>query len=172
MRSVLALFVVASLAPGAEEPKLVVLRSKEGKFSVTLPDKPAEKKTKVKTAVGEVDAYLFSVDQKDRGAYLVTYNDYPAKSVGDGADKVLAGVIEANVKALKGKLASEEKITIGAKKHPGREVRIELPDKKGLYRAKLYLVGDRLYQVVAFGPDDFAKSKAVDDYLKSFALDE
>jgi hypothetical protein len=41
-----------------------------------------------------------------------------------------------------------------------------------LYRARIFLVGDRMYQVVALGPDEFAKSKAVDDYLNSFEIDE
>jgi hypothetical protein len=43
-----------------------------------------------------------------------------------------------------------------------------MPDKKQLYRARVFLVGDRVYQVVALGPEEFAKGKEVDDYLKSF----
>lgn len=155
----------------AEDAKPVAFTSKEGKFSVTLPVKPTEKTTTTKTDAGEVKIHLFLVDQKDR-AYIVTYSDYPAGTVGANADKVLGGVAAGNVKSLKGKLASEEKITIGKNKHPGRDIRVEMPEKKGLYRAHIFLVGDRLYQVVALGPDEFAKSKAVDDYLKSFAIEE
>lgn len=170
IRSLLALILLTSFVFGAEEPKVTVFRSKDGKFSVTMPDKPTEKTNKVKTAAGEVEAHLFLVNQKD-GTLLVSYSDYPAVAA-DGVEKVLAGVVEGNVKSLKGKLASEEKITLGTKKHPGREIRVEVPDSKRLYRAKLFLVGNRLYQVVVLGSDEFAKSKPVEDFLKSFAIDE
>ncbi len=170
--ALLALALPLALCAEDKTPAPVTVKSKEGKFSVTLPDKPAEKTNKVKTDVGELDLHSFLVDQNDR-AMVVMYSDYPAGSVGAAnADKVLAGCIEGNVKSLKGKLASEEKITTGKAKHVGREIRIEMPDKKGIYRARLFLVGDRLYQVVALGPDDFAKGKAVDAFLNSFAIDE
>jgi hypothetical protein len=163
--------LVTALAPGAEEPKGGPFRSKEGKFSVALPDKPTEKTNKVKLDAGEVELHLFSVAQKDH-AYVVTYNDFPKPAVGDDRDKFLTGVVERNVASLKGKLASDVKVALGKAKHPGREIRVEIPDQKRLYRARLFLVGDRLYQVVALGPDEFVKGKAVDDYLNSFAVDE
>jgi hypothetical protein len=165
------LVLLLPLALCAEDKKPVDFASKTGKFSVTLPEKPAEKTSKVPTDLGKLELHIFIVDQKDR-AFLVTYSDYPPKTVGDNAEKLLAGVIEGNAKSLKGKVLSDEKITIGKGKYPGREVRIEMPDKKGLYRARIYIVGDRLYQVVALGPDEFAKSKAVDDYMKSFTIEE
>lgn len=159
------------LALCAEDKKPTPFASKEGKFTVAMPAKPSEKTSKIPTDAGQLELHIFVLDQKDR-AYLVTYSDYPAGTVAGNADKILAGVIEGNAKSLKSKVASEEKITLGKKKHPGREIKIEMPDKKGLYRARIYLVGDRLYQVVALGPDEFAKGKAVDDYLKSFTVDE
>ncbi len=153
------------------EDKPPPYKSKEGKFSVELPGKPVEKVNDVKLGDTEVKMYVFSVAQKDR-VFLVTYNDYPKAVIGDDGDKFLAGVVERNATNLRGKLLANEKIAIGKKKHPGHIVRIEMPDSKGLYRARVFLVGDRLYQVVALGPDDFAKSRAVDDYLNSFEIDE
>ena len=154
-----------------KKPTPTALKSKEGKFSVAMPDKPTERTNKVKTDIGELDLHAFLVDQTDR-ALVVMYSDYPDGSVAANTDKVLAGCIEGNVKALKGKLLTEDKITTGKAKFPGREIRIEMPDKKNTYRARLYLAGDRLYQVVVLGPDDFTKGKVVEDFLKSFAIDE
>ncbi|QJW95830.1 hypothetical protein [Frigoriglobus tundricola] len=153
------------------EDKPPAFKSKEGRFSVALPDKPVEKVNEMKLGDTEVKMYVFSVAQKGR-VFLVTYNDYPKAVIGEDGDKFLAGVVERNAANLKGKLIANEKIAIGKKKHPGHIVRIEMPDSKGLYRARVFLAGDRLYQVVAFGPDEFAKSKAVDDYLNSFEIDE
>jgi hypothetical protein len=168
------LVIFFPLAVGAQDKKDVPpFQSKDGKFTVALPDKPTEQTNKVPTAVGQLEMHMFVIDQKDR-AYLVTYSDYPKDSVVDKADKVLDGVVDGNAKALKGKLASQDKITItvGKKDYPGREITVELPDKKGLYKARAFLVGDRLYQVVALGPEDFVKGKGVDEYLKSFKVTE
>ena len=165
------LVLLFPIALNAEDKKPEPFKSKEGKFSVAMSEKPKEQTNKVKTDVGEVDLHAFLVDQKDR-AVVVMYSDYPAGSVAEKSEKVMAGCIEGNVKALKGKLLTEDKITIGKAKHPGREIRIEMPDKKSIYRARLFIVGDRLYQVVALGPDDYTKTKAVDDFMKSFAIDE
>ena len=71
-------------------------------------------------------------------------------------DKFLAGVVGRNVGALKGKVVANEKVTLGAAKHSGRDVRVEVPEGKRLYRARAYLVGNRLYQVVVLGPEEFA----------------
>ena len=153
------------------EDKQPAFKSKEGKFSVALPDKPTEKTNSVKFGEIEVKMHVFAVKHNE-GVFLVTYNDYPKDVIGNDGGKFLAGVVERNAANLKGKLTSNEKITIGKKKHPGHIVRIEMPDDKRLYRARVFLVDDRLYQVVALGPDEFAKSKAVDDYLNSFEIDE
>lgn len=167
-----ALFAEDKKEEKKDDPKSVVFASKDGKFTVTVPAKPTEKTNKVKIGAGEVEVHLFTVDQKDR-AYIVSYTDYPPGRLDPDAEKVLAGVIDGNAKSLKGKVVADEKITIGKKKYPGHEIKIEFGgEKKSLYRARVYLVGARLYQVVALGPDEFAKSKAVDDYLKSFVLEE
>ena len=154
-----------------EDKKGVDFTSKEGKFSVTLPSKPKEQSNKIPTDAGEVDAHMFLVDLKDR-AYLVSYNDYKAGSVGANTEKVLGGVVDGSARGVKGKLVKDEKITLGEKKYPGHDITIELPGNQGFYRAKVYLVGDRLYQVVALGPDEFIKSKPVEEYFKSFKLAE
>lgn len=154
-----------------DEKKPVAFTSKEGKFSVAFPEKPAEKTSKVKVGDREVDHHLFTAKQADR-AQIVSYVDYDKAVVGEDKDKFLAGVVERNVVNLKGKVAVNEKVSLGKGKHPGRDVRVEMPDKKQLYRAQVFLVGNRLYQVVVLGPEEFVKGKEVDDYLKSFTVEE
>lgn len=166
-----SLVALTGFALAADEKKVAPFAPKDGRFSVAFPDAPKEKVTKVGAGAGEIVVRIFTVDQKDR-AFIVTYSDYAPGTVDADADKVLTGVIDGNVKSLKGKLATNEKLTVGKKNHPGREVRIEFGEKKQVYRARVYLVGTRLYQVVALGSEEFAKSKTVDEYLKSFALVE
>ena len=169
------LVALSPLALSAQDKKPEPFVSKGGKFSVALPGKPSEKVRKIKSGDREQDLHVFSVEQKAGTAvvaYVVTYLDYPKGTVGEDKDKFLAGVVERNVGLLKGKVAAEEKITLGKDKHPGRDVRVDLPDKKQLYRARVFLVGDRVYQVVVLGPEEFVKGKEIDEYLKSFKVDE
>ena len=126
---------------------------------------------KTQKLAGGVTVHMFLIDLKDR-AYILSYNDYTPGKVDPDPQKILASVVEGNAKGVKGKVVSDEKVTIGKKKHPGRDIRIEMPDKKNIYRAKVFLVGNRLYQVVALGPDEFVKSKPVEEAMKSFAVDE
>lgn len=164
------LAALAPLALAAQDKKPEPFVSKDGKFSVALPDKPAEKKSKAAVGDKSVDLYVFTVAQKDR-AFVVTYSDYPKDKIGD-AEKFVADRVAANVANLKGKVAANEKIALGKGKHPGREVRVEMADKKQLYRARVFLVGERVYQIVVLGPDEFVKGKDVDDYFASFKVDE
>lgn len=169
--SVALIVLLSPLALCAEDAKSVKFTSKAGKFSVTLPEKPSEKTQTIKSDVGELEMHMFIVASTEQ-VYLLTYNDYPGDSLDEEAHKVLDKVIEGNQKSLKGKVTMDEKITIGKKKYPGRDIRIEQADKKQVYRAKVFLAGNRLYQVVALGPDEFVKSKSVEEYLKSFAINE
>ena len=167
----LLLVALSTLTLTAQEKKAEPFVSKEGKFSVLLPDKPSEKKNKVKIGDREVDLVIFAVNQKG-SALVVSYSDFPKDKIGADKEKFIAERIEANVAGLKGKVSSNEKLTLGAAKHPGREVRVDLAEKKQVYRARMFLVGERVYQVVALGSDEFVKSKTVDDYFASFKVDE
>jgi hypothetical protein len=153
-----------------DDPKLTPFASKAGKFTVALPGTPVEKVATAKAKSGDIPVNTFAVDLKDR-AFIVTYTDFAAGSIDADANKFLTGVIERNVGHLKGKLAGDEKTALGKGKHPARDIRIEYGNKQA-YRARVALVGTRLYQVVAIGPDDFTKSKTVDEFFKSFAIDE
>ncbi|MBM3979138.1 MAG: hypothetical protein FJ304_02420 [Planctomycetes bacterium] len=153
-----------------DELKLAPFASKAGKFTVALPGTPVEKTATAKAKSGDIPVNTFAVDLKDR-AFIVTYTDFAAGSIDADANKFLSGVIERNAGHLKGKLAGDEKAALGKGKHPARDIRIEYGNKQ-TYRARVALVGTRLYQVVAIGPDEFTKSKTADDFFKSFAIDE
>jgi len=169
----LALLVLCPLALHAEEKKPAPFVSKDGRFSVALPDKPTERTVKVKFGDADIELRLFAVNQKDKErAFVVSYSDYPKDKIGADREKFVAERIEGNVSNLKGKVVSNEKLTLGKGKFPGREVRVELAEKKQLYRARAYLAGERVYQVVLLGSDEFVKGKEADDYFASFAVDE
>src|SRR5262249_33927006 len=125
--------------------------SKEGGFAVLLPGTPVEQRQLVKTPVGSVDVHLFVVDPEGApGAYVVGYSDFPEVALNDGgAQKRLDNARDGAVAQVKGKLKSEKKIKL--KGVPGRELHIEVNDKTAV-RLRLYVVQNRLYQVMSIGP--------------------
>ena len=168
----LAAMLLAVVVRADETTKGEVFTSKEGKFTITFPKKPTKQTQKVKTSLGELEVHLYIVDQKDRG-FITGTTDYPKGSIKDeNREKMMDGARDGNVKSMKGKLLSEKKVTLGKKKHQGRELLIEMPAIKGVYRSRLFLVGDRLYQIVALWPEEFVKSKETTAYMDSFKLDE
>jgi len=167
-----ALLVCTLAAVAAPKDKGVVFTSKAGKFTITFPEKPKETTKKVATAAGNLDNHLFYVEKGANSVYLLSYSDYPKGSVtANNKDKILDGCRDGVTNNLRGKRLSEKKLTVGADKHPGRDILVELPNKN-LYRTRLYLVGERLFQIVVLGPSEFVKDKQVDSFLDSFKLDK
>ena len=167
---VAATLVLASGAGHADEWK--TYSSKDGRFSVLMPGKPQEQTQEVKAPEGKLSVHLlFSALDRDR-VIFVSYSDVPAKAIEGKQDTFLDSTVKGNVNSLKGKLLSAKKIEVGKGKRPGRDVLIDLPDKKQMYRSRIVLSGQRLFQVVALGSEEFVKGKDVGQYLDSFKIGE
>jgi hypothetical protein len=169
-----SLSLTACLALGAgnraADEKWQKFTSKEGRFSVLLPGKPMEKTEQVPGPGGkkkELHTVLL-VLSADK-IYHLNYNDYPKEQIKEDKNKETA--FDALRKALGGKVLSEKKITVGKNKAPGRELLIELPSKQ-FYRSRVFFIGNRLFQVVAMGSEEFARGKDADRFLDSFKPEE
>jgi hypothetical protein len=161
--------VLIPVAGHADEWK--TYSSKEGGFSVLIPGKPQEQTQQVKAPDGKLTVHLVvSALDRDRVVF-VSYSDVPAKAIEGKQEAFLDGTVKGNVNSLKGKLVTEKKIEVGKKKRPGREILLELTEKKQ-YRSRIVLAGNRLFQVVALGSEGFVKGKEVEQYLNSFKLAE
>jgi len=163
------LFAVALFAAGAwtvvaAEGK--TYDSKEGKFSAKFPTTPT---VHSKTA-GGLTLHLFVADfEKGKGGYLVSYSDLPPEVLkAPQPAQVLVSGEKGLVDNFKAKVTKSGATTFGPKKYPAREITAELQDWH--MRATLVLVGNRLYQVCVFGPNEFVTGKDADDFMKSFAL--
>jgi hypothetical protein len=100
--------------------------------------------------------------------YTVTFTDFPA-GVADGAlvDAMLDNAVRSMGSAPGWEIRNQERIVLDGK-HPGRDVTFEIrsPDvpEAGRGRARLYVIGPRLYQVIAVGP----RSKVTEEELLAF----
>jgi hypothetical protein len=103
-------------------------------------------------------------------AYNISYADYSTEMTKTvPADKLLEEGRDAGIQSVNGRLISEKRISLEGS--PGREVVIDLPgSEKVTVRARLYLVDNRLYDIVFGGPPAAAKGPSTDAFMASFKL--
>lgn len=165
-----AMFIVAlgvsSYSSAAEEWK--EFRSQEGRFSVLLPGTPTEGKESVDTALGPIEVHKFMIQVSSELACGVVYNDYPEAIVWQVNQAQLLDIVrDGVVQSVQGKLRSERKVPLTSS--PVREIVVDVGEE-GTIRARLYLVEQRGYQVMAITGHNKESSKDVEKFLDSFKL--
>jgi len=161
-----AILSLSVSALAQEKVDLQTLTSKEGRFSVLMPANPKEMKQEIPTAVGTIKVTMYLSDLGNQ-AYVVSFNDYPADLVKMTEPAKMLESARGGVVG-KGKLVSEKKITLD--KSPGLDFEYELPDGKGIGRARMYLVNERLYQMLFINGTEKTVPKEVEKVLESFKL--
>jgi hypothetical protein len=165
MRTILAVAVLALGAAGlsGQDDKRY---EKEGKFTAKFPTTP---RVQTKTAGGLTLHVVYADQEKDKGGFLVVYSDIPAEKLkAPTPDQVLESGKKALEEDFKLKNVKADPDAFGPKKYPARNI---TGDREQLsLKGKIVLVGNRLYQVYAFGPKEFVTGKEADDFLASFAI--
>src|SRR5687768_1216472 len=147
-RSLLALCIVvlAGCTPGEWEK----LEISEGGFSVLMRRQPSYAKMPVDTPAGRAAAHLYSSDRPD-AYFAVGYSDYPlAAVVGASPEPLFAGIRDTWIRRIGGRLLISSPVRL-QRKYPGLEFTAEgrVNDADTFLHARVYLVDQRLYQVVA-----------------------
>lgn len=146
-------------------------RSGAGRFAVQVPGGSLEEQTQtVDTQVGTLTMYTLSRSEKTI-QYGVNYADYPAEVVAQSdPGKMLQGAQDGALNSSNSRLVSDRVMTLGG--HPGRQYKAESQDGKYALTARIYLVDNRLYQVVVITPPDQSQPENVARFLDSFRLVE
>lgn len=161
MLAVIALFIFGCL----QNATFTEFVSEEGGFSVSMPGTPTEETQSIPTEAGDIEIHMFSIESGST-AYLVGYSDYPPDVIEIvDSDMLLDSARDGAVGD--GALLSEKSITLGD--YPGRELTVETSDEGIMVYARVYLVGNRLYQVVVSTGDD-ALTEEMRGFLDSFKL--
>jgi hypothetical protein len=161
----LAVALTATFTATAAPAFLRTFTSRDGGFQISVSSTPKEETQSLKIGFATIPLKTFSGDLGGDGIYAVAYADFPRGAAAQaGADKVLDGCITGV--ASRGTLLSSKKISLGF--YPGREADVEILGGKATLRVRVYLVNDRLYQVMAGTPKGQINSLTVSSFLDSF----
>jgi hypothetical protein len=165
-RTLASLAFLTALAPAiASAQDWKEFNSQECRCSAQFPGTPQLKTQGMQTKVGTLEAKMFILEMPS-AFYATAYVDYPKEGLGKKApDELLDGARDGAVGNVKGKLANETKISMNG--YPGRELRIEAPGDLAL-QARIYLVKERLYQILVVMPKAKEGEAEAKKFLDSF----
>lgn len=128
-----------SLNPGP--PVWTEFKSEEGRFSISMPAKPASQTSTAETGHGRFEQHAFIASHSPL-LCMAAYMDIPKKLlVGNGGDGFFEAIRDQFIKQVEGKLASETSLSLDG--HAGREIKVHM--FHGELRLRIFMVGDRLY---------------------------
>ena len=165
--AVLALTACGMLAP----PKPKLLTSEGGGFEIMTPITLKEETQNAPSPIGNITVHMYS-GERDNSAYVVGYSDYPEALIKmSPADTLLDGARDGAIKSFHGKITEEKKITLDG--NPGREFNVDARLKEKIdanMKARIYLVKNRLYQVLVVGEKGKLSTADMDSFVESFKL--
>jgi hypothetical protein len=153
--------------PAASAVQFATVGSPDDGFTIKMPGSPQVVRNKVTIASGDVNIATWN-SSVDGVIYALTATDYPVKFVAARAPETLLNKEGRDVLVgqLKGTLKSEENLTINDT-YPGKA--FVIASDQGEVRARSYLVGPRLYTMLAlYNPSIGAP--AADEFLRSLTL--
>jgi hypothetical protein len=140
--------------------------SADGNFAVMMPGTPAYEKKSQPTALGPIDMHMFTIESR-QNAYIVMYSDYPEAVTKAPVESLLDGGRNGALASTRGKLIGEQGLFLDG--FPGREINVEIPGK-GLMKLRVFMVHQRLFQVMAVGTKEKIEHEDTAKYLTSFRL--
>jgi hypothetical protein len=170
--AVIAALVLSFAVAGCGRSEWQQLPVNDGGFSVLMRSEPHYVRQQVDTPAGKMFAHLYSSDRRD-SYFAVGYSDYPIALVaGTPPEQLFAGVRDTWLKRIDGKLVMRNNSLLLDGRHPGAEFAAEGTVKgvPAFLQARLYLVDQRLYQLIAMGPKDGVSQGMINRFLNSFRL--
>ena len=139
--------------------------SPEGRFSVLFPGPVREQLKTQASKAGPVEVHLFNSDTETMG-FLVSYSDHGAEVSKALKPKDQLAAARDSVVGKAGKVIAQREVQ--QQGNPGLEFKFQQDGLVATERA--FLVGRRLYQVMALGPPGGSHDRAAQIFLDSFKL--
>ncbi|MCE9566307.1 MAG: hypothetical protein K8U57_30150 [Planctomycetes bacterium] len=172
--------VIGGCKMPAEEPpaQLEEFVSKEWKFKVKFPGKPENKQQDAKQQIGartiQIKVVMFSKSFRNEG-FIVGVTDIPTAFEPDPIETQL--MLEKGREAAlanSGATLESSKSILFQGRYQGMEILAKSQPPKGpadgLLRARVYVVGKRVYQTIVAGTATAIKEPRVAEFLDSFQV--
>jgi len=168
----ISLLLAFCLSACNRAPQPRELKSEAGRFSVMTPTPLEEMVQSLETQGDKIELHIFSGQRGDTG-YFVSYWDYPPGLVHpDRLEEMLDASRDGSVAKVSGKLIREGKLTLMG--NPGRELVIETGSQTGpeirRLQGRLFIVGNRMYQIMVVAPKDQKSRPEPGAFLQSLKL--
>jgi hypothetical protein len=170
IKIVVAVAIVISvlIACGATEPEWKEYISSDGEFTIEAPGDPEIEDSPIETPLGTLTIRMYIWDLGDI-AYLAAYVDYPQEIFDyQTPEELLDFAADGAVEGISGILISKTPITY--EQHPGLELKINAPADDATAIARIYLVENRLYQVLVVTYIGEEKPEKTARFLDSFTI--
>ena len=167
----LVLAISLLVLAGCHKPNWQDFSSAEGRFSVLMPGTPKDKSQTENTPLGPITTHI-SIYSDNDSAFAVSYTEYPPSLMENfNVEKGLDGARNAQLGKFGSALISETPLSY-QDTYPGRELQMTLTkgDGKHAIRNRMYLIKNRLYQVMIILPKDELFSKDAVKFMDSFKL--
>ncbi len=152
-----------------EEAETDAYMSKDGKFSINFPGTPTVESQKVATEVGDIEMVTFMYEKSATEIYMVAYSDYPSAMVEMSDPKtLLTGAKEGALSSYGAKVTEENDVELDG--NPGMTFKANSDSYYVTY--EIYMVGNRLYQIVILRDGSYPTDEAYNSFIKTFKLTE
>lgn len=129
-----------------------------GRFSAIFPAEPLLGKDEGMSDSGPHVHYSWTLEQEKR-VFAVIFTEY-SRRIAKNYDKNVKSLLDQGAKLLR-----QSTIDLGGV--DGREIYTELPERE-ILRQRMFLVGNRLYQVIYQGPFGTESREDVETFMQSF----
>ncbi len=159
--------LLLSLAVAKADGLMSVFTPPEGRFSVYMEGKPIIKSMGLS---GISSGKCYGHDEKE-GGYWVTWADVPLGSADsvDAINRGLNGACNGAVVGMNAKESARYSVNLQGG-YPGRQVEGALPNSQGFFRMRMFLVGNRLYQLVVVGHKAYLAEGNPNKFLNSLTI--
>jgi predicted Ser/Thr protein kinase len=159
----------------AKPPKLpagwIRFEPPEGRFSIGLPGQPTKTEDVVTFGKHRSTRQVFATADAQGRSYLVAYVDSPDVFPETNLDWLFAHFVKSTLAGYpNSKLRNQKRITLG--EHKGLEIDIVGGPKTQPIRLvmRVYLVGNRIYQMMVGTPQEAFRREDVGPFLRSFQV--
>jgi len=166
LAATLLIALLAGAPAGAQGIWKEVVAKEQG-FAISMPGDPDHQKQNVRSPAGPVSAHTYTFSRVGT-VYSITAVEYPEGLIQpDAADQTLRYTRDGMVKQMEARILADKEIFLGG--NPGREFQCQ--QKNGLYtRIRIYLVKNRMYEVICATAPENRQGGDVPRFLNSFRL--